>query len=413
MSSNITQIYNTWYAVLNVPEDVQDKLGKSKLKKTLQTSDKRVAVERSRLVIAEWKALIADARGSLDSYSREAILINKSYREAVKESDGDAQEAISSIIQDRAEQLNATKGYEAASEFASIASSHKTLIEPLIDDWLQSPAIKKLAPKTIKTYEVESRRLAKKFKHVESLSKRAILIWKTNLTETIKEATIKKAFTAYNALWKFLQSREYVDIERESPFKGIEFSIDPESYDPFTPEEVVRLIKQSQAEGKEDLTAFLLLVSYTGTRRGEVAELRCSDITENNTIRIKDAKTKAGLREIPIHSKIIELVNQLKLKSKDGYLVPCDAKGRGQSFYKKYLSTFNNTGVDTEDRKLSIHSLRKTVVTILENAGVSENVTADIVGHKKPRITYGLYSGGATLDVKKEAIEKLSYPDLF
>jgi hypothetical protein len=40
------------------------------------------------------------------------------------------------------------------------------------------------------------------------------------------------------------------------------------------------------------------------------------------------------------------------------------------------------------------HSISKTVVTLLENAGVSENVAADIVGHEKPRITYGLYSGG-------------------
>jgi integrase len=60
------------------------------------------------------------------------------------------------------------------------------------------------------------------------------------------------------------------------------------------------------------------------------------------------------------------------------------------------------------------HSIRKTFVTLLENAGVSENVTADIVGHEKPRITYGLYSGGTTLDVMREALERISYefPDL-
>jgi hypothetical protein len=49
-------------------------------------------------------------------------------------------------------------------------------------------------------------------------------------------------------------------------------------------------------------------------------------------------------------------------------------------------------------------------VTQLENAGVSENLAADIVGHEKPRITYGLYSGGATLEVKRAAVVKLRYP---
>jgi hypothetical protein len=43
---------------------------------------------------------------------------------------------------------------------------------------------------------------------------------------------------------------------------------------------------------------------------------------------------------------------------------------------------------------------------MLENKGVGENVAADIVGHEKPRITYGLYSGGTTLDVMREALEQ-------
>ena len=55
------------------------------------------------------------------------------------------------------------------------------------------------------------------------------------------------------------------------------------------------------------------------------------------------------------------------------------------------------------------HSLRKTVVTILENAGVPENVVADIVGHEKTTMTYGLYSGGVSLAVKRKALDKLAY----
>ena len=55
------------------------------------------------------------------------------------------------------------------------------------------------------------------------------------------------------------------------------------------------------------------------------------------------------------------------------------------------------------------HSIRKTVVTILENASVPENVVADIVGHEKITMTYGLYSGGLSLTVKREALNKLVY----
>jgi integrase len=59
---------------------------------------------------------------------------------------------------------------------------------------------------------------------------------------------------------------------------------------------------------------------------------------------------------------------------------------------------------------LVFHSLRKTVITILENEGVAENIVASIVGHEVKTITYGLYSGGATLAVKQAAIARLAYP---
>ena len=35
---------------------------------------------------------------------------------------------------------------------------------------------------------------------------------------------------------------------------------------------------------------------------------------------------------------------------------------------------------------------------------------ADILGHEKKTMTYGLYSGGSSMLVKRMAIEKLSYP---
>lgn len=55
------------------------------------------------------------------------------------------------------------------------------------------------------------------------------------------------------------------------------------------------------------------------------------------------------------------------------------------------------------------HSIRKTVATLLENAGVTENIAADIIGHDKPTMTYGLYSGGNSLETKRTALEKISY----
>jgi integrase len=58
----------------------------------------------------------------------------------------------------------------------------------------------------------------------------------------------------------------------------------------------------------------------------------------------------------------------------------------------------------------NFHSIRHTLTTLLENAGIPENISSDIVGHEKKTMTYGLYSGGTSMKLKKQAIEKIRYP---
>jgi hypothetical protein len=45
----------------------------------------------------------------------------------------------------------------------------------------------------------------------------------------------------------------------------------------------------------------------------------------------------------------------------------------------------------------------------MENLGCPEGVTADIVGHKKQTMSYGVYSGEYKLDQMAEWLAKLSY----
>ncbi|NMM76216.1 hypothetical protein [Acidovorax sp. SRB_24] len=137
----------------------------------------------------------------------------------------------------------------------------------------------------------------------------------------------------------------------------------------------------------------------------------CTD----NAFSITDSKTAAGIWQVPGHSELVEVVKRLKVfsaaHSKDGYLLSgltFNKYGDRSNASGKRFGTLKQT-LGFSDRKV-FHSIRKTVVTQLESAGVSENLTADIVGHEKPRITYGLYSGGHSLAPMKEAIEKIRYP---
>ena len=77
MRSNRTMSYlerrrNLWYAVLTIPEDARDALGKIRFVQSLGTPDKRKADQEKLPLIAKWKAMIAEARGEKDALTEEA-----------------------------------------------------------------------------------------------------------------------------------------------------------------------------------------------------------------------------------------------------------------------------------------------------------------------------------------------------
>ena len=102
--------------------------------------------------------------------------------------------------------------------------------------------------------------------------------------------------------------------------------------------------------------------------------------------------------------------NRLISSSKNSYLFPeltenkygdrSNAIGKRFGHLKKKLG--HGSG-------FVFHSIRKTFTTELERAGVAENIAADIVGHEKQTMTYGLYSGGASIEQKRDAVEKVSF----
>ena len=55
------------------------------------------------------------------------------------------------------------------------------------------------------------------------------------------------------------------------------------------------------------------------------------------------------------------------------------------------------------------HIFRRTISTKLENMECPENIAANIVGHKKQTMTYGLYSGGSGLKRMGKYLFEVSY----
>ena len=63
---------------------------------------------------------------------------------------------------------------------------------------------------------------------------------------------------------------------------------------------------------------------------------------------------------------------------------------------------FPNTKVGSKSTSISTDMILLfifvEIISLSDALGISENLLADIVGHDKPRITYGLYSGGSSLE---------------
>jgi integrase len=172
----------------------------------------------------------------------------------------------------------------------------------------------------------------------------------------------------------------------------------------------VKLHKAALANKDQHVADLIELAMWTGARIEELCALKLTSVGRD-AFKIEDAKTSAGMREVPIHTKLRATVARLKTASADGYLLSgltANKYGdRSNAVGKRFgrLKAAEGFG----ERQV-FHSIRKTVATLLENAGVPEGVAADILGHDKPTMTYGLYSGGAWLETARAALEKIDYP---
>lgn len=424
MSKNIERRGNTWFATLHVPEDVRHIIGKSKFFQSLKTTDKRIAETRAAPLVASWKAQIQAARGISDPFLEKALLIRTIVEKAAVEAEPghySKRDLELEAAQEIADQL--AKDESDKKLFLDIARGKQTLLTSFYDEWASHLT---QAPKTIDQMKKDVKLMVDHFKTIEGISKAAVIDWVRELMTGSPErkpythSSLERIFKFSRSFWSYLQDIGKADPERQ-PFTLPNFAKrasaksngttrSADGWIPFEPSEVVALLNAATEKGDHQLADLIRLGMYSGARIEELCSLKADDCTEA-VLKITDSKTEAGIREVPVHSMLVDVVNRLKAASTDGYLI-------SDLSFNKYNDRSNAIGKRFGRLKKSLgfpekkvfHSIRKTLVTLLENAGISENLAADIVGHEKPRITYGLYSGGATLAVMREALERVVYP---
>lgn len=255
--------------------------------------------------------------------------------------------------------------------------------------------------------------------------------------------TVNRELSAVSAFFAWLKDNAYVD---ENVALGFRSRVDKakHAYPPYSHSQLAELFRTPLfvgCDGKKEHLAgthrildwrywLPLCLLYSGARTGEIAQLHCKDIREEQGVWVFDLvegvegdekrlKNNSSRRIIPIHTVLMQLgflqfvEKQLATGSKR--LFPDIRPGqRGDwsyqpsKFWARYLQR-----IEMKVKGLGLHSFRHTFADECRRSGVDVGVIQALLGHADHSTTggYGIIPLGTLLQ-RKEAVESLSYNNL-
>lgn len=431
--------HRKWWGRFQVPKDVQDSIGKTEVWINLHTEDRKQAEARALRQASSFRARVLEARGMAGTVEEDALLWRRIIREERGQPDDPAVAVDAAILAaadryvrgGRKAVIRAANlfhegsegdallelGGEKAKRFVDIAIRGVVPLRPHVEGW----AVLREAEVETKTAAMDKAavgRFVEVFPFIDSVTKVAVHDWaqRRKVQGNVSPTTVQREMSGIRSFWAYLKQRGEVGADAPDPFAGLRFKSRAKDTararrEGFSVAEVAALFGEARRQADDDLADLIALAAYTGARREELCSLRIEDV-RNGWLRIADAKTEAGARDVPIHPRIKSVIAKRIGKRSTGFVfegLDSDKYGkRGDAVGKRFTRLKAGLG---HGATKTFHSIRHTVVHLLEGAGVAENLTADIVGHKKTTMSYGLYSGrGATRGLLGATIAKLSYP---
>ena len=164
---------------------------------------------------------------------------------------------------------------------------------------------------------------------------------------------------------------------------------------PFSRQKINRLWQHVDEPGVDTV----LILLYTGMRVGEMLALQKGDVNmRQRYIRITKSKTEAGIRIIPIHHRIMPLV-EARMKSPGASLI-ANTNGHGYS-YSQYCVLWRHVMHIIKADGHTTHDCRHTVATLLDNASANEPAKRRILGHAGGDVTERVYTHKGIRQLRK------------
>lgn len=419
---NLVKIGETWYAEVRVPLDVKPLLGRGKFRRTTGCKDRKNAEIEAAPWVAEWKKQIRDARANPEAaLERLAQLRALTLQQTADEDFWAYEEEIDSKISSpTGKRLGWTEAELSAEDYLwdlqnklkpseykyyhDIYSGVEGVpIGIFIEKWIQEEYSKN-TPRTRQEARTAIKHVAKWFPTIKDFTVHRRLTWLRQ--EKRSKKTVEKNVGYVRSYWRWLRDHQLVGQSEPNPFAHGDITFpktlaNRKQRQPFSLPELKCLERAIAEKGDDELMRYFLISAYTGMRLAEIAQLTKSSIERHDgidCIRVKlDAKTIASSgRLIPYPSHLEAAVTLPDT---------ADPADEGMPVGKRFGRLKTAAGYGPEK---VFHSIRKTVSTVFEQQGISEGIAADILGHEKQTMTYGLYSGGTSIAQRNAAIIRIS-----
>ena len=238
-------------------------------------------------------------------------------------------------------------------------------------------------------------------KDVSQVTTAQVTAWRDKLAGRLAAGSVNKHLKILRGAWA-QAARE--GLVTSNPFAAVQTVKARKTFETtrraFTLEEMHRILKVAAGEWQ----GIILFGLYTGQRLSDITSLAWNQIdTAEGVVRYVTAKTGAVL-DLPLAGPLLDWIGKAKVpKSPTAPLFPeADASSVSQNSkafakvlvaagLRKELPNHKGTGKGRNSKRevsaVTFHCLRHTATSLLKNAGVSDVVAMEIIGHKTAAIS--------------------------
>ncbi|MEE9683225.1 site-specific integrase [Lelliottia amnigena] len=206
--------------------------------------------------------------------------------------------------------------------------------------------------------------------------------------DLVSSKTVKDYLKLCQGLFSTYLTGE-LDVLESSPTNNVKYESKSKGYGVYSHTEMRKLVTHFATLDGWKKWGFLLL-AYTGARRSEIANLKVSDVrldddSQRHYIMIEDSKTEAGIRQVPVSLRLIDMgfLNYLEGKHRSDKLFP--EISYSNQVTRIFHAIRDSLGIDYlndfKERRI-VHSFRHTFITEALSKNNALTLVQQAVGHE-------------------------------